>query len=118
MYRIPAYLMPQEIKGKSYVNERAYKEQVDELCREIKEKDDIIWTLTNRIENEIQKTKFFPESPVDAASMLINAKVECEPSPLQRAFGGENTLADRYSDDDLRQIAEHLFVYCNHNSED
>ena len=27
-------------------------------------------------------------------------------------------LADKYSDDDLEQIAEHLIVYCKHNRED
>ena len=25
-------------------------------------------------------------------------------------------LADKYSDDDLEQIAEHLLVYCKHNN--
>lgn len=73
----------------------------------------------NGLDGENKNNQQLPIEPIDVASMLINARVEYETNSLQRAFGvGEKALADKYSDDDLRQIAEHLFIYCNHNSEE
>lgn len=49
--------------------------------------------------------------------MLIYATGTCETSSVARAFGaGDTQTYDIYSKSDLRQIAEHLLVYCN-NSE-
>ena len=62
----------------------------------------------------------FPSDPIEVAQMLINAKIEYEPTSLQKAlFKTEGKcLTDKYSDDDLEQIAEHLLLYCKHNRED
>lgn len=46
---------------------------------------------------------FIPERPIEVAGMLIKET-------------GKSCL-DKYSISDLRQIAEHLLVYCNHNGE-
>lgn len=98
------------IDGKDYVEASDY----DKILYELKTANDKIEKLEK--ENE---TVELPLEPIDVASMLINARVEYETSSLQRAFGaGEKALADKYSDDDLRQIAEHLLVYCNYNSEE
>ena len=60
-----------------------------------------------------------PSDPIEVAQMLINAKIEYEPTSLQKALFKTDgkCLADKYSDDDLEQIAEHLLVYCKHNRE-
>lgn len=59
-----------------------------------------------------------PTMPIDVASMLINATIEYPTISLLKAFGaGETSVADKYSKSDLREIAEHLLVYCNNSDE-
>lgn len=60
-------------------------------------------------------TKFVPTEPIKVAEMLITAKGECEPLHI-----GNDVFKDTYrifEASELRQIAEHLLVYCNHNGE-
>ena len=60
----------------------------------------------------------FPESSIECAAFLINAAFEYKTNNVQRAFGaGEKAWAKQYSVSELRQIAEHLLVYCQHNEE-
>lgn len=68
----------------------------------------------------MQSMKVFPdeipEEPIKVAEMLITAKGECEPLHI-----GNNVFKDTYRIFDvskLRQIAEHLLIYCNHNKEE
>lgn len=57
-----------------------------------------------------------PGSPIECAALLINAGFEYNTNNIQRVFGaGEKTWINRYSVSELRQIAEHLLVYCAHN---
>lgn len=59
---------------------------------------------------------FLPTEPIKVAEMLITAKGECEPLHI-----GNDVFKDAYRIFDvleLKQIAEHLLVYCNHNGED
>ena len=63
------------------------------------------------IENHVE----LPSEPIECATMLITADFEYNSSVIQKAFGaGEKSRANYYSPSDLRQIAEHLLVYCNH----
>lgn len=58
---------------------------------------------------------FLPIEPIKVADLLITASGECEPLII-----GESKYKDTYRIFDvseLRQIAEHLLVYCNHNGE-
>ena len=60
-----------------------------------------------------------PSDPIEVAQMLINAKIEYEPTSLEKALCSNiKPLVDKYSIDDLEQIAEHLLVYCKHNRKD
>lgn len=67
---------------------------------------------------------FLPEEPIKVADMLISAtyvrnKNELEKS-IGKAFGNDSDTVteDMYSVSELRQIAEHLLIYCNaHESE-
>lgn len=61
---------------------------------------------------------FLPTEPIKVADMLINTEGEYEHNPIAKALCGEDKGAYRIFDiSELRQIAEHLIVYCNHNGE-
>lgn len=58
------------------------------------------------------------QDPIDIAKDLINAEGEYEHNPLAKAFCRTNKGTYRIFDiGELRQIAEHLLIYCNHNGE-
>lgn len=62
---------------------------------------------------EAQDNRFeLPSEPIKAAEMLIYAEYS-----YKNKFTGMQHRGKLYSKSDLRQIAEHLLVYCN-NSED
>lgn len=59
---------------------------------------------------------FLTKEPIEVAEILITAKGECEPLHI-----GNNVFKDTYrifEIPELRQIAEHLLIYCNANGED
>lgn len=90
-----------------------YRDAESELFGENKE-------LKQRIaELESKETSDLPFDPLECANYLINATYERETSSLERGFKGlpEIVDSDRYTVDDLEQIAEHLLVYCKHNKE-
>lgn len=63
-------------------------------------------------------TDFLPTEPIKVADMLINANGEYERNSIAKAFCGTNKGTYRiFEVGELRQIAEHLLVYCNHNGE-
>lgn len=68
-------------------------------------------------ESDRSISDFLPEKPIQVAEALIAAEVELEMrfplSPLHE----RKTRCRIYSVKQLRQIAEHLLVYCNHNEE-
>lgn len=58
------------------------------------------------------------QDPIDIAKDLINTEREYEHNPIAKAFCGTDKGTYRIFDiSELRQIAEHLLVYCNHNGE-
>lgn len=60
----------------------------------------------------------YPTEPIKVADMLINAEGEYEHNTIAKAFCGADKGTYRIFDvSELRQIAEHLLVYCNHNEE-
>jgi hypothetical protein len=67
-------------------------------------------------QNEI--SDFLPTEPIKVADMLINAEREYERNPIAKAFCGTDKGTCRIFDiSELRQIAEHLLVYCNNQKE-
>ena len=85
----------------------------DKLYRENKD-------LKQRIaELESKETVDLPFDPLETANYLINATYERETSSLERTFAKtpDKVNSDRYTVDDLEQIAEYLLVYCKHNKE-
>ena len=69
--------------------------------------------LSERVKGNV--VDFLPTEPIKVAEMLITAKGECEPLHIRN-----DVFKDTYrifNVPDLRQIAEHLLIYCNHNVE-
>lgn len=76
--------------------------------------------LKQRIaELESKETVDLPFDPLETANYLINATYERETNSLERVFAKvpDKVNSDRYTIDDLEQIAEHLLIYCKHNKE-
>lgn len=72
--------------------------------------------LTDKIIQNI--ADFLPAEPIKVADMLISAEGEYERHLIAKAICGTDKGAYRIFDvADLRQIAEHLLVYCNANGE-
>ncbi len=62
---------------------------------------------------------FLPTEPIKVADMLINAEGEYEHNPIVKKICGTDKGTYRiFEISELRQIAEHLLVYCNHNKEE
>ena len=104
--------------SKSYITQlkhdaKEMKEKIAELESELEVKDNLLKIKNGLSGNDVE----LPCEPISVANMLINAKIEYEPTSLQKALFKTDgkCLADKYSDDDLEQIAEHLLVYCKHN---
>lgn len=75
-----------------------------------------VWDI--KIKSDKEFTNFLPTEPIKVADMLINAEGEYEHNPLAKALYKEDKGTYRIFDvSELRQIAEHLLVYCNHNEE-
>lgn len=86
-----------------------YQDKIDELKQQIGESKTIV--------------DFLPAEPIKVADALINAsytriKGELE-KKIDKAFGNNSdvVIENVYSVSELRQIAEHLLVYCNANTE-
>lgn len=93
--------------------EKETQEHIAELESELEVKDNILKINSGMLENNDK----LPTDPIEVAQMLINATYEHEPSTLEKAFFkcGDTRTTERYSIDDLEQIAEHLLVYCKHH---
>lgn len=69
-------------------------------------------------ELEIKKTVELPFEPLECANYIINATYERETNSIERSLGRPKKLnEDKYTIDELEQIAEHLLIYCKHNKE-
>lgn len=98
----------------------SFEEMLEEYSRVCEENEGLkkqISELEEKLSAE-QEMKL-PSLPIEVASMLINATIEYPTISLLKAFGaGETSVADKYSKSDLKEIAEHLLVYCNNSDED
>lgn len=102
--------LKEEIDRIKKLNDECCEENI-RLNRENKE-------LRKQIE-EIDLVGNLPYEPIEVAQMLINATHTYETSELQRVLGkGETDSYNIYDISALRQIAEHLLVYCNNNKDD
>lgn len=78
--------------------------------------DEFEKVLIDKVKGNI--TDFLPTESIKVADILINAEGEYEHSQIAKALYKEDKGAYRIFDVlELRQIAEHLLVYCNNNRE-
>lgn len=74
-----------------------------------------------KTENEELKLKgILPDDPIMAVHMLISAKKKYKLDIYNpyNPFGDTTVIDHIYGISELKQIAEHLLVYCNANGED
>lgn len=105
--------------------------QIDDILNElfgvthdiVSKPDEFKEILKEKIENNKTIADFLPAEPIEAAIELINASYTRNKGELEKriskAFGNtSDTIIERlYSASELRQIAEHLLVYCNAKGE-
>ena len=102
----------EDISHESEEKEEKYNKQIEEMQHHI---DNLKSDLA-----EAQERKFeLPIETIKVASVLIDATETYETNSLARRFGAGDTATYKlYSNADLRQIAEHLLVYCNNSEGD
>lgn len=98
--------------------------RISSLEKKIKDKQCQIEEMQNYIDclksdlAEAQGKIELPHEPIKVAETLIDATGTYKTNSLSRAFGaGDIGTYNLYSKSDLRQIAEHLLVYCNNSDE-
>ncbi len=90
------------------------KDKISELESKLSDKENLL-KIKNGLCGESELSGL---TPIEVAEKLINTEAEYETNSIQRAFGaGEKEKYNIFSVSELRQIAEHLLVYCNHNLE-
>lgn len=66
--------------------------------------------------DDVTISDFLPTEPIKLAEMLIGIEEECEPLILE---GEEYKDTYKIFDvNDLKQIAQHLLIYCEHNAKE
>lgn len=112
-----------ECERRLYDENQELKQRIAELEDKIGDRDEINRCLREQIAELESKGKIelseLPFDPLDTANYLINATYERETNGIERAFQNlpEKVSLDRYTVDELEQIAEHLLIYCRHNKE-
>lgn len=98
--------------------------RISSLEKEIKDKQSQTEEMQNHIDRlkadlaEAREKIELPHEPIKVAETLIDATGTYKTNSLSRAFGaGDTGTYNLYSKSDLRQIAEHLLVYCNNAEE-
>lgn len=96
--------------------EKEAQDKIEELESELEVKENLLKIKNGLLGNNDD----LPDDPIEVAQMLINSTYEYELSDLEKALFkcGDTRITERYSIDDLEQIAEHLLVYCKYNRED
>lgn len=93
---------------------RSLRATIDKTDKQISEMQSHIDCLKAELAEVQMNKQELPAEPIKVADMLIHTSGEYETSSIRRALGApEKDTYDVYSVSDLRQIAEHLLVYCN-----
>lgn len=102
---------------------RCYEEQIADSQAHINcLKDELreVQFCSDKLKQELEMKQTLPSEAIDVVSMLIKATEKVKTNSIQRAFGPnmpDEYEIEKYSKSDLRQIAEHLLVYCNNSEE-
>lgn len=99
--------------------------QIDDILNElfgvthdVAKPDEFKKILKDKIENSKTIADFLPTEPIKVADMLINAEGEYEHHLIvKKICGSDKGRYNLFDIQGLRQIAEHLLIYCNANVE-
>lgn len=114
------YKTASELLGTYQQENEALEKRIQELdaidAMRIDENKELRQRIT---ELESKETSDLPFDPLECANYLINSTYERETNVFERSFTNlpDKVNDDRYTIDELEQIAEHLLVYCKHNKE-
>ncbi len=105
-----------ELKAKIEIKNNNYK-TVSGLLSSYQQENESLKQRIAELENK--GTVDLPFDPLQCADYLINTTYERETNGLERAFHNlpEKINSNKYSIEQLEQIAEHLLIYCKHNKE-
>ena len=91
-------------------------DEIADLRKELRESKDYNKQIKHELEEkcsfETDRLVKLPFNPLETVNVLINATYKAE-----NPFSERQVDRNVYDIDDLEQIAEHLLVYCKHNSE-
>lgn len=108
----------EDISHESDEKEKKYEKQIEDRKYQVEELKNHIDSLKAELAESQGKKTELPNEPIKVAEMLIDAQGTYETNIIQRKFGAkEIETYTMYSKSDLRQIAEHLLVYCNNAEE-
>lgn len=129
----PEFARTKRINDRDYVETEVHEEKMKKAYDKINKKGHIIADLQNQMEEmqshidclkdelkEVQSNKQeLPDEPIKVADILISATGTYETNPFMRAIHKQEQANYKiYSVSDLRQIAEHLLIYCNNAGDD
>lgn len=102
------------------IENKKLKYDIDSLKKQLQSSKDKQIELLNRcdeLEKQLETMESLPVEPIEVAKLLINSEYEYETSEIQRRLlnKGDTEICERYTIDELEQIAEHLLIYCKHN---
>lgn len=72
--------------------------------------------LKSRVRELEEYQEDFPIEPIKIAEYLMDRTIEVK-NTFPALQGGETSIVPAHDVSELRQIAEHLLVYCNHSEE-
>lgn len=110
----------EKLKAEKQTEINQLKRELDKAVKQIERERAMNGNLLNEIDskNKENTTELLLGNPMEVAGMLINAEEEYELSELEKALRGTDKGTYRiFSIPELRRIAGHLLVYCNHNGE-
>lgn len=101
-------------------HDKEFKDEIKKLKSSLSQTESQRIELLNRcdeLEKQLETMESLPVEPMEVAKLLINSKYEYETSEIQRRLlnKGDTETCERYTIDELEQIAEHLLIYCKHN---
>lgn len=96
---------------------RVLADRCDMKERQIKEMQSHIDCLKAKLAEVQLNKQEFPTEPIKVADLLIHDTYVYE-NKLFKGYLRYTSVVNRYSKSDLRQIAEHLLVYCNNAEEE
>ena len=87
-------------------------DEMEKLRKENEEMKECMEALKEKLDRSVELSV----EPIEAANQIINLTYQRTTSPLEQAVIGCTSVSEKmYGIDELKQIADHIFVYCKYN---